>query len=295
MKLHQLLVVSSLFFQSFICLGMNAESSIRLGNVNYREELWQIIQIGNTNASLCELGRQQIINNCRIQLTQKKLTQTDAETLELEKEIVDLQKNNLALKTEGAVLSQTVNKIEKETKDLQKKLAIIQESKTTLPIHIQPAAVSSGKLIKRVPQPFDTVLTSREKLNGLKILKSQYNVRETSLLLDKLREEVENAYEAKISYFDEKNHFLSKKINAKYRFIFCPCTGKLVIVNQNPEVLLPEDFSCSDNCEYYKSKKSSSSDSGVDTSTEAESESDTQEKNLKPIMLTKEAIEKIAD
>jgi len=285
MKLHQLFVVSSLFFQSFICLGMDDSSP---------EQLWQIIKTGNKNPFFCELGRQQIINNCRTQLTQKKLTKVDTKTSELKKEIVDLQTSNITLKIEGAMLLHTISEIEEETKDLQKKLAAIQESKTTGPVHIQTTP-NRRKIIKRSPQHYDTTLTSREKLNGLKILKSQYHVREISVLLDKLREEADDAYKANNSYFDQENHFLRKKINAKCRFVFCPCTRKLVIVNHNAEVPLPEDFSCSDNCESYPSKKVSSSDSVVDTSTETESESDTQEEIPQEVFLSKEAIEKISD
>jgi hypothetical protein len=65
-------------------------------------------------------------------------------------------------------------------------------------------------------------------------------------------------------------------------------------VDYSPEVPLPKDFSCGDECQFYRAKNVSSSDSEIDTSTEPESESDMQE-SFTPLLLSKDAIEKIVD
>ena len=139
-------------------------------------------------------------------------------------------------------------------------------------------------------------LSSSEKLKATRLLMGQYNVREKSVLLLELRDKADKAFYNNSPDFDKKNHFFRQKINAHYRCIFCPCTNRLEIVDNSLAVPLPKDFTCGDNCSFYKAKNSSSSDSAIDTSTEeTESESDTQEEIPEVTPYTKKQIESLAD
>ncbi len=285
MKLHQLIAISIALFQSFIFFGMDQNQ--------------HLFGVEKKKLSFPEPYRQLLVNYCNNKLKEKRIKQLETENAQLLQEIETAQKGNLLVAAQNRDYLKEMAHTTQNIRNLlniekQKSLSINEHpigkhillEKKIIERTTQP---SNRKLIKRSPQSSDTPLTVREKLNGLKILKKQYdNVRETSLLLDKLREEADTAFEQNSSNFDRENHFLCKKINAKYRFIFCPCTRQLAIVDYNSEVPLSKDFTCSGNCQFYKSKD-------VDTSTETESESDTEEENFTSVLLSKHIIDKITD
>jgi hypothetical protein len=339
MKLHQLFVVSILFFQTFSCFGMY-QSLLPFMHTKAKLNSKNKQKIRNTQKAIAQLKaktqikpkiqrlllpepqRQKLINFCRIQLVRKDLAKIKDETAQLKKETEHIRKINTATNSENTKLINTINRLERETQQLREKLHCIDQKKAIQSAQIKNDPIkqhaahqapiiqktnqpAKRKLIKRPAQKSDQPLTNQEKLYGLKILKSksQYNVRETPVLLDKLREEADTAFEKNNPDFDRENHFFSKMFythhskafDTDYCYIFCPCTKQLTIVNNNLKLSLPNDFLCSNNCSFYTSKKVSSSNSTVDTSSETETESDTEEENLQPVLLSKEAIEKIAD
>lgn len=323
MKLYQILALSTMLFQSFICFSMQTNliafvdpnTTINSKLISFMHTKAKINsknkqKIRNTQKAIAQLKaktqtkpkiqrllfpepqRQQLINFCRIKLARKDLDKIEDETAQLKKETEHIREINIATNSQNTKLVNKINELERETKQLQEKLHCINQKKSIQPAQIKKNSIDAvpqapiiqktnqpakRALIKRLPQNSDKPLTNQEKLNGLKILKTQYNAREVSVLLDKLREEADRAFKQGNPDFDHENHFFCKKINAKYRFVFCPCTRQLVIVNYDPEVPLPKDFPCSNNCSFYTSK------------------SDTEEENLQPVLLSKEAIEKIAD
>jgi hypothetical protein len=284
MKLYQLFILSTAFFHIFLCLGMNLDSITA-----YHFNVARI--------PFPERERQILINFCNTRLYRKHVAKFNSESSQLLQQIEERQKTNVALKTHQVELLEEITTLEKQVQTLEKKLILVEEKKSvTKPKNcsIKKQPLPDKKTINSPVQTIGKNLTSQEKLNGLKLLMNQYSVREKSILLEKLREDADRNQNS--PYFDKESHFFCREINTRYRYIFCPCTNQLAIVGNNPTVPLPNDFACSDNCQFYRDKNVSSSDSSdIDTSTETEPESDTEEETLQPVLLDKEAIEKIAD
>ena len=266
MKLYQLFILSHAFFHMFVYSSMNV--IIDFGK-EYRFKSKRIL--------FPEPERQQLIKFCNEQLYQKRVTKFNSESSQLLHQMEEKQKTNLALKIRHTELLEEIVTLEKRVQTLQKKQPVLDKKTTTVPV---------GKVGKK--------LSGQEKLKAMRILMKQYEVREKSVLLLKLRDKADIAFHNNNPNFDKESHFFKQKINQLYRCIFCPCTNQLEIVDNSLEVPLPKGFACSDTCQFYPDKDASSA-SDIDTSTESESDSDTQEKIPEITPYTKKQIETLAD
>lgn len=285
MKFNQLCALSTLFLASFLCIAMDGTLA---------DQNWQLFRIkANEKLSFSMPQREILVKFCNHQLAYKYPERFNAHNIVLAAEVSELQKNNLALQSQAQKYSQKINELNQDIK----KLTIVNKEKakqrTNNPKQVTKPVVLNQATAKNILTE-EKQISVKEKLNAMRMLMKKYNVKERVLLITKMESLAYDASSTHDKSFDKNNHFLLGTINPQYRFIFCPCTRQLEIVDHGCQVSLPHGFACSDKCSFYQPKNMSSHES--DTSSESEkitdtdTESDSSEEDINPVLLSKEDI-----